>query len=181
MDDESNILSQVLLLTTTDDSSFVQVEEEQLQQQQQLLLLQQKFMERYALLVLFYSTNGNSWFRSNEWFTNLDVCRWYGIICDYVNSPTTTTSTSAVAATATNASTTRTTNDVDVANQLLFVTSLILNENNLDGELPPDIGILRHLTSIHMNGIGDSNATNRNFDQTFISINSLLFGTPCKT
>lgn len=37
--------------------------------------------ERYALSVLYYSTNGDNWSDNNKWITEDDHCNWYGLQC----------------------------------------------------------------------------------------------------
>jgi hypothetical protein len=34
-------------------------------------------IQRYALATLFYSTNGTSWDKKDEWMSDFDECRWY--------------------------------------------------------------------------------------------------------
>jgi hypothetical protein len=34
-------------------------------------------IQRYALATLFYSTNGTSWDKKDEWISGFDECRWY--------------------------------------------------------------------------------------------------------
>lgn len=37
--------------------------------------------ERYALSVLYYSTNGGNWSDNSKWLTEDDHCNWYGLQC----------------------------------------------------------------------------------------------------
>lgn len=39
-------------------------------------------MIRYALAVLFYTTNGQSWSVNNGWLTDESACEWHGVRCD---------------------------------------------------------------------------------------------------
>ena len=38
-----------------------------------------KLLERYALLVLYFATNGTSWERTNNWLTGKHVAQWEGV------------------------------------------------------------------------------------------------------
>jgi hypothetical protein len=47
----------------------------------------EKRIQRYALAVLYYSTNGDSWYGKVGWLSNFDECDWYslaeaGSLCD---------------------------------------------------------------------------------------------------
>jgi hypothetical protein len=39
-------------------------------------------IQRYALATLFYSTNGTSWDKKDEWMSNFDECAWVAVSCD---------------------------------------------------------------------------------------------------
>jgi hypothetical protein len=38
------------------------------------------FRNRYALVVLYFSTNGGGWAYNDNWLSNSSVCQWYGVI-----------------------------------------------------------------------------------------------------
>jgi hypothetical protein len=38
-------------------------------------------MERYALAVLYYATDGDGWSNNSGWLTDVSVCTWQGITC----------------------------------------------------------------------------------------------------
>ena len=38
--------------------------------------------ERFALMALYNSTNGDNWANNSGWNTNSSYCNWYGVICD---------------------------------------------------------------------------------------------------
>jgi hypothetical protein len=41
---------------------------------------------RYALVVFYYSTNGQAWSTQTNWLTAKHSCEWFGVICDrFVN------------------------------------------------------------------------------------------------
>jgi hypothetical protein len=46
------------------------------------------FRNRYALVVLYYSTNGPGWFDNTTWLSDSSVCDWIGVSCtsDFVTS-----------------------------------------------------------------------------------------------
>ena len=40
--------------------------------------------QKYTLAVFYYSTDGDNWFRANDWLTSTSECDgWYGITCDH--------------------------------------------------------------------------------------------------
>ena len=45
-------------------------------------------IDRYALAVLFYSTNGPEWTFRGGYLFRKDTCGWGGIVCDVLNSIT---------------------------------------------------------------------------------------------
>ena len=72
----------------------------------------------YALVTLYFSTNGEGWTHSDNWLSDLDVCgRWY----QYDEKTIGCTSAGAV-------------------------TELDLSNNNLKGNMPPEIGLLTSLS-----------------------------------
>jgi hypothetical protein len=75
---------------------------------------EQKKIQRYALATLYYSTNSGGWRRNDTWMSDADVCgQWFQ------NDNTTINCTSAGA-----------------------VSTLDLDENNLVGMIPAEIGML---------------------------------------
>eukprot|EP00934_Nitzschia_sp_Nitz4_P004355 Nitzschia sp. Nitz4//scaffold200_size39268//25745//29320//NITZ4_007621-RA/size39268-processed-gene-0.18-mRNA-1//-1//CDS//3329541301//4345//frame0 len=72
----------------------------------------QRLLQRYALATLYYSTDGDNWFFSDDWLSDEDECDWY--------------SKSA-----------RATCSKDGA-----YVNLELNFNNMNGVLPPELGLL---------------------------------------
>ena len=88
-----------------------------------------KLIERYALAVLFYSTDDEGpWWGDGGWFSSSDVCQgWEGIQC---------TSSS---------------------EQFRFVSSINLTEAGLDGSIPGEIGLLgQHLTYLKLKGFSST-------------------------
>jgi hypothetical protein len=73
----------------------------------------EKKIQRYVLATLFYSLNGNSWTNNNGWLTDSDECDWYNQADD---GPFCT---------------------VDGG-----VRELDFFQNNLDGTIPPEVGLL---------------------------------------
>mmetsp|Transcript_5865 Transcript_5865/g.14393 ORF Transcript_5865/g.14393 Transcript_5865/m.14393 type:complete len:1057 (+) Transcript_5865:280-3450(+) len=41
----------------------------------------QDLVERYLLVMFYFSTNGDLWLNNNEWLSALHVCDWYGVLC----------------------------------------------------------------------------------------------------
>ena len=39
-------------------------------------------VERYALVVFYYETNGNGWVNKAGWLSNQSICNWYTISCN---------------------------------------------------------------------------------------------------
>ena len=82
---------------------------------------QTKVLQRYSLATLYYATNGmKSWFSIGNWLSDVDVCLWYGIIC----------------------------NDDALNEQFVTVTGINLNYNGLNGTIPNEIGLLEKSLSI---------------------------------
>ena len=82
----------------------------------------QRFLARYALATLYYSTRGEEWTTATNWLTDSHECDWFSGNYGRINSPSC---------------------DVD----LNFV-HLDLAENNLDGTLPPELVLLGHGKSV---------------------------------
>ena len=46
-------------------------------------------IQRYTIVVLYFSFYANTWNRNINWMTHSDVCRWYGVLCyNYPNNIT---------------------------------------------------------------------------------------------
>jgi hypothetical protein len=79
-----------------------------------------KIVQRWVLAVLFFVTNDDSWYQSNDWLMFTDECTWFskasGSICD--------------------------------SNGLL--TTLDLQDNGLEGTLPPQISVLSSLQTLNL-------------------------------
>jgi Leucine-rich repeat (LRR) protein len=72
---------------------------------------------RGILSLLYLSTNGQNWKRSNYWMTNHTICNWYGITCDPLSS----------------------------SSRLELVTRVELGSNGLSGTVPIEIFQLQAL------------------------------------
>jgi hypothetical protein len=68
---------------------------------------------RYAMATFYYSTDGPKWQRNDLWLSNSSICDWYG--------------------------------DTELTHCVegKFRRQLILNNNNLQGSLPPEMAVLR--------------------------------------
>jgi hypothetical protein len=74
--------------------------------------------QRYALGVLFYSTNGESWNRSSGWMSNTSECTWY------------------------------TDSDGQICDESSRLLRLYLRENHLSGSIPRELELLTHLQKL---------------------------------
>ena len=81
---------------------------------------QARLTQRYALLTLWYSTNGPAWTENGGWLEEEDECSWYGIFC----------------------------NDGDTVEDIGDLRSF--EGNGLDGHIPPDIALLPSCRLIHL-------------------------------
>lgn len=83
-----------------------------------------EIMHRYALVTLYYATNGKEWNNSSLWLSKESICMWHGISCS--NSL----------------------NDNTDGDDIRYVTKTILKENNMIGEIPWEMKALSNLTDI---------------------------------
>lgn len=86
----------------------------------------EKILQRYALAVLYFSTNGEGkWAKKEDWVSHLDECDWYGVKC------------------------------LDSQDEFTPVLEIRLDRNHLGGTIPPEIGLFEHIESLHLwqNGI----------------------------
>jgi hypothetical protein len=81
-----------------------------------------RLKQRYALGVLYYSTNGQYWNNSREWMSDTDECGWYSGSDDRT---------------------------CDESSHLL---NMVLGENNLDGSIPTELELLTGLTTLDLSG-----------------------------
>lgn len=71
------------------------------------------YLQRYALATFYYSTNGDGWNDKTAWLSNTNECSWIS-----------------------------TANSLDICDNFGRYLSIDLQENNLQGEVPPEIAIL---------------------------------------
>jgi hypothetical protein len=82
----------------------------------------EKLIQRFALATVFYSTHGDTWQNNSMWLDNGDECgRWW----QHVGGLTCDSETGAIS-------------DLD------------LNENDLRGQIPPEIGLLSELVTLQL-------------------------------
>ena len=84
-----------------------------------------RLVQRYALLTLWYSLNGDAWVKNDGWLVAEDECSWYGIEC--INDQVTTVGTTQV---------------------LVGIWS----QNNLSGTIPADVALLASVIQINLGG-----------------------------
>jgi len=84
-----------------------------------------RLTQKYALLVLYYATQGDAWTNNEGWLdSTTDECNWNGITCD---------------------------NNVLVNGiPQNVVTGIHQNGNNLNGDFPADIALLQDLRLLHL-------------------------------
>lgn len=85
-----------------------------------------RLRQRYALLTLWYHTSSNTWGNSTGWLEFEDECSWFGVTC---------------------VETVRHENDTDSRRA---VSSISLSYNSLNGEFPPDLGLLTSLETLNL-------------------------------
>jgi hypothetical protein len=73
----------------------------------------QRILQRYSLATLYYATNGDEWQRNDLWLSNQTECEWYSKAGS--RSP---------------------------CNENQEMVNLELDQNNLGGSLPPELGLL---------------------------------------
>jgi len=104
---------------------------------------QYEFIERYILIILYYSTRGPSW-RMNNWLSpNLATCSWYGITCEK-NSYGNSVSFISLPHQGLHGTIP---SEIGCLNQL---TELKLSSNELHGDLPTSITKLMNLEKLDL-------------------------------
>jgi len=92
-------------------------------------------LQRYALAVLYFTTNGTEWLRNASFLSNQHVCYWNETLYDdNNNSDTSSTSITGV---------TSCTDDGRI-------TAISLGNNNLQGSIPYEIGMISSLQSLFL-------------------------------
>lgn len=80
------------------------------------------FLQRYALATLYYSTAGEGWTANDGWLSDANACDWFS------------------------------SGGSLLCNNDGMITSIMLSNNGLNGNLPNEIGILSQLQSIMLSG-----------------------------
>ena len=85
-----------------------------------------QLLARFALAVVYLQTGGADWTNSTNWLSDKSFCDWYGVRCGDAGHPS----------------------DHPLAGK---VRELDLEGNNLDGQLPESIAILREMRVLWLN------------------------------
>jgi hypothetical protein len=85
-----------------------------------------QILARFALAVIYLQTGGADWTNSTNWLSEKSLCDWYGVRCGDPGHPS----------------------DHVLADK---VRELDLEGNNLDGQLPDSIAILREMRVLWLN------------------------------
>jgi hypothetical protein len=88
----------------------------------------ERLIQRYALLSFYYASD--DWKKDTNWLDVNDECTWYGVVCTNKKLQSSTTSSS------------QKTHSV--------VVSLEFSDNGYGGTIPPDMTLLKHLTSLQL-------------------------------
>jgi len=86
-----------------------------------------KFLDRYSLVVLYMTTKGPGWVRSDHWLSDKSVCEWYGVECSRVGG------LAGLAGT-------------------IRITAIDVSFNKLTGLLPREMGLLSEIRDLDLNG-----------------------------
>lgn len=89
-------------------------------------------IQRYAMATVYFSLGGSSWLRSDGWLSNQEECDWYSRINLGVCR--------------------RNRRRLAGKGGIHSLRRLVLYYNNLQGVLPPEIGLLTDLEEIHLMG-----------------------------
>ena len=88
-----------------------------------LLRTNELTIQRYAMAVFYYSTNGDAWVRKQDWLDpNTEECLWH---TDF-DSPS------------------------GPCNADLIMRHIVFNDNGIGGELPPEIGLFTSLVELNI-------------------------------
>ena len=90
-------------------------------------------IQRYAMATIYYSLNGDSWLRNENWLSERGECDWFSWVARNVCAPTGRRLRV-------------------VSDRFFTLRRLVIYYNNLQGTLPPEIGLLTDLEEIHLMG-----------------------------
>jgi Leucine-rich repeat (LRR) protein len=111
-----------------------------------------KILQRWALAVLFKSTNGDGWVTTTNWLTSKDECEWYSTIDS---------------------------DRMDVCDDDGRLLTLHLRNNALSGTLPDELSLLSDLVYMYLNDgslvgtIPKSFGDLKNLEQLYLQVNEL--------
>ena len=80
--------------------------------------------EKQALIDFYYSTGGDNWINKDNWLSDDDVCKWYGIVCSLY----------------------------EIGSEECYVFSISLPKNNLVGKINDSFDRLQNLTYLKLSG-----------------------------
>ena len=101
-------------------------------------------LQRYALAVFFFATGGNMWVRKEGWIMSGNECGWYGVECRLDNGMVTALKLREYSY------------RISIFTLWLLSETLTLSlvplaaENNLVGEIPPEINVLTSLEELDL-------------------------------
>jgi hypothetical protein len=104
----------------------------------QLPTTHEDLLERYALAVFYYSTNGKSggWTYDENWMSEMGICAWYGVRCVPIENTAPSTADQPTM--------------IESYNENTDVIKLELPENKMEGTLPAELMGLSSLVSLDL-------------------------------
>ena len=104
-------------------------------------------VQRYALAVLYFATNGPRWFKKDGWLTKSDVCQWDHVTCGAADLITKEGIVTGLDFYRMGLSGTL----PSEIGELVALKFLTLSDNKLSGTLPPELFHLFRLEKLHLN------------------------------
>ena len=105
-----------------------------------------ELLERYVMLVFYFSTKGESWKHNSKWLVKgTPICEWHGVKCNNPDDG----AVGAVEKIQLNSNGLDGTMTDEVA-KLTSLEQLVLSNNNLIGKVPPSLGELSYLQILEL-------------------------------
>lgn len=108
-----------------------------------------ELLERYVMLVFYYSTKGDSWEKNNMWLVEgTSICKWHGVTCS--SSAEDASQNEGVVESLNLHSNKLDGTMTDEISKLKGLRRLVLSNNNLFGKVPSSLGDLSSLQTLEL-------------------------------
>ena len=107
-------------------------------------------LDRYALTVFFFATNGPQWFSNRYWLLHPNLCSWHGVYCQQMLDENSVTRTviSSISLSNNNLKSSQIPPELFAKTTMMHLNLLSLHTNEIAGTIPTQVGFLQQMETL---------------------------------